>query len=156
NLLSDHAAAKELFRALIPLKVHWVSQASIDMTQDRELMRLLVKSGCVGHVVGFESLDPANLRSMRKAPNLMGGFRDHRPQLKVIRDHGLQLWAAFPLGHDHDTRASIERTLEFALENKFCFAAFNILMPYPNTPLYRKLQAEGRLLYGGKWWLHPQ
>jgi radical SAM superfamily enzyme YgiQ (UPF0313 family) len=73
-----------------------------------------------------------------------------------MRDYGLQLWAAFTLGYDHDTRESIERTLEFALENKFCFAAFNILMPYPNTPLYRTLEAEGRLLYGGKWWLHPE
>ena len=156
NILSDHAAAKELFRALIPLKVHWVSQASIDMTRDPELMRLMVKSGCVGHVVGFESLNVDDLRGMRKAPNLLGGFQDYKPQLQIIRDHGLQLWAAFTLGYDHDTRRSVERTLEFALENKFCFAAFNILMPYPNTPLYRTLAAQGRLLYGGKWWLHPQ
>ena len=46
-------------------------------------------------------------------------------------------------------------TLDFALDNKFCFAAFNILMPYPGTPLYRDLAAEGRLLYDGRWWLHP-
>jgi radical SAM superfamily enzyme YgiQ (UPF0313 family) len=156
NILSNHEAAKALFRELIPLKVHWVSQASIDMTRDRELMRLMVKSGCVGHVVGFESLDPRDLRAMKKAPNLIQSFQDYRPQLEIIRDHGLQLWAAFTLGHDHDTRESCERTLEFALENKFCFAAFNILMPYPNTPLYRKLEAEGRLLYDGKWWLHPE
>jgi radical SAM superfamily enzyme YgiQ (UPF0313 family) len=156
NILSDHEAAKALFRALIPLKVHWVSQASIDMTRDRELMRLMVQSGCVGHVVGFESLNPLDLRAMKKAPNLMGGFRDYKPQLQIIRDHGLQLWAAFTLGYDHDTRRSVERTLEFALENKFCFAAFNILMPYPGTPLYKTLAAEGRLLYDGKWWLHPQ
>jgi radical SAM superfamily enzyme YgiQ (UPF0313 family) len=156
NILSDHEAAKALCRALIPLKIHWVSQASIDMTRDRELMRLMVQSGCVGHVVGFESLNPHDLRTMKKAPNLMGGFRDYKPQLAIIRDHGLQLWAAFTLGYDHDTRQSVERTLEFALENKFCFAAFNILMPYPNTPLYKTLAAEGRLLYGGKWWLHPQ
>lgn len=156
NLLSDHEAAKELFRALIPLRVHWVSQASIDMTRDRELMRLMVQSGCVGHVVGFESLQLQNLRSMKKAPNLVEGFKNYTPQLQIIRDYGLQLWAAFTLGYDHDTRESIERTLEFALENKFCFAAFNILMPYPNTPLYKTLSAEGRLLFGGKWWLHPE
>ncbi len=41
------------------------------------------------------------------------------------------------------------------MHHKFCFAAFNILMPYPGTPLYRRLEAEGRLLWGGKWWLHP-
>jgi radical SAM superfamily enzyme YgiQ (UPF0313 family) len=68
----------------------------------------------------------------------------------------LQLWAAFTLGHDYDTRESIEQTLAFAMENKFSLAAFNILAPYPGTPLYQKLQAEGRLLYDGKWWLHPE
>ena len=46
-------------------------------------------------------------------------------------------------------------TLDFALENRFTFAAFNILMPYPNTPLYAQLAREGRHLYDGKWWLHP-
>jgi radical SAM superfamily enzyme YgiQ (UPF0313 family) len=156
NILSDFEAAKALFRALIPLKIYWVSQGSIDMIQDRELMELMLKSGCVGLVVGFESINPQSLRSMKKAPNFVGGFKDYTPQLRIIRDYGLQLWAAFTLGHDYDTLESIERTLEFALKNKFCFAAFNILVPYPNTPLYRTLQKEGRLLYGGKWWLHPE
>jgi radical SAM superfamily enzyme YgiQ (UPF0313 family) len=156
NILSDFAAAKELCRALIPLKVKWVSQGSIDMTHDRELMELLVRSGCVGLVVGFESLNAQNLRGMKKAPNLVGGFDGYQQPISIIRDYGLQLWAAFTLGHDHDTKESIERTLEFAMENKFCFAAFNILVAYPNTPLYRRLESEGRLLYEGKWWLHPE
>lgn len=156
NLLSNFEAAKELFRALIPLNVNWVSQGSIDMTQDRELMRLMVQSGCIGMVVGFESISPDSLRWMKKSPNFIGGFNDYREPLKIIHDHGLQLWAAFTLGHDHDTPASIEQTLEFAWENKFPLAAFNILVPYPNTPLYNKLAAEGRLLYDGQWWLHPE
>lgn len=155
NMLSNFEAAKILFRELAPLKIHWVSQASIDMTRDRELMDLMVKSGCVGHVVGFESLDAGDLKDMKKGPNLVEGFQSYKPQVDIIRDHGLQLWAAFTLGHDNDTKETCRRTLEWALENKFCFAAFNILMPYPNTPLYRKLESQNRLLYGGKWWLHP-
>lgn len=156
NILSDFEAAKALFRALIPLNVRWVSQGSIDMTRDRELMELMERSGCLGLVVGFESVDTQSLRSMRKAPNFVGGFRNYQPQLEIIRDHGLQLWAAFTLGHDHDTVDSIRRTLEFALRNKFCFAAFNILVPYPGTPLYATLGEQGRLLYDGRWWLHPE
>lgn len=156
NILSNFEAAKALFRALIPLRIHWVSQGSIDMTQDRELMDLMVRSGCVGLVVGFESISTQSLRSMKKAPNFIGGFRDYKPQLEMIRDYGLQLWAAFTLGHDHDTLDSIDRTLEFAMEHKFCFGAFNILVPYPHTPLYRTLQQQGRLLYDGTWWLHPE
>ena len=156
NLLSDHEAAKHLFRALIPLKIRWVSQASIDMTRDRKLMDLMVKSGCLGHVVGFESLDPQNLRSMKKVPNLTSTFTHYEEQIQIIKDYGLQLWAAFTLGHDYDTPETIKRTVEFALKHKFCFAAFNILMPYPGTPFYRKLAAENRLLYDGRWWLHPE
>lgn len=156
NILSNFQAAKELFRALIPLKIHWVSQGSIDMTQDLELMDLMVRSGCIGMVVGFESISKASLRTMRKSPNFIGGFQDYRPQLEIIRDYGLQLWAAFTLGHDHDTRDSIRETLDFAMENRFPLAAFNILVPYPGTPLYQKLAAEERLLYDGQWWLHPE
>ncbi|MBZ0165973.1 MAG: B12-binding domain-containing radical SAM protein, partial [Candidatus Omnitrophica bacterium] len=156
NILSNHEAAKILCRELIPLKIRWISQASIDMTQDRELMRLLVKSGCLGNVIGFESIDRQNLRSMRKSSNFIGGFDDYSTPLKIIREYGLQTWAAFTLGHDHDTVESVRATARFAIENKFCFGAFNILMPYPNTPLYAKLEKEGRLLYDGKWWLHPR
>lgn len=156
NIVSDIAAAKALCRALIPLNVHWVSQGSIDMTRDLELMDLLVRSGCIGMVIGFESISRSSLRTMRKSPNFIGGFDGYRAQLEILRDHGLQLWAAFTLGHDHDTRDSILETLAFAKENRFALAAFNILVPYPNTPLYHRLEAEGRLLYDGKWWLHPE
>lgn len=155
NVLSDHDAAKHLFRELIPLRIQWVSQASLDMTRDRELMRLMVESGCLGHVVGFESITPESLRSMKKSANLQD-FSGYRHELEVLRDHGLQTWAAFTIGHDHDTPESIERTVEFAMESRFAFAAFNVLMPYPNTPFYRSLESEGRLLYGGRWWLHPE
>ena len=156
NLISEHEAAKRLFRALIPLKVRWVSQGSLDMTQDLELMDLMVRSGCLGHVIGFESVDPRNLQTMRKAPNLEAGLQRYKEQIAILRDHGLQTWASFTLGHDYDTPDSIERTLEFALHNKFTFAAFNILMPYPQTALYNRLKAEGRLLFDGQWWLHPE
>ncbi len=155
NILSDIEAAKELCRALIPLKVHWVSQGSIDMTQDRELMGLLVESGCVGMVVGFESISKESLRWMRKSPNFIGGFDGYQRQVEVIRDYGIQLWAAFTLGHDYDTKKSIAETLAWAKANRFPLAAFNILVPYPKTPLYQTLAAQNRLLYDGRWWLHP-
>ena len=60
---------------------------------------------------------------------------------------------SFTLGWDYDTYDSVLETVDFALKNQFTFSAFNILMPYPNTPLYTKLEQEGRHLYGGKWWL---
>jgi radical SAM superfamily enzyme YgiQ (UPF0313 family) len=164
NFLSNHEAAKRFLRELIPLKIRWVSQASIDMTRDPELMQLLVDSGCLGNVIGFESLNPHNLQRMKKGPNLLAGngrkpFRDgwdyYERSVQILRDHHLQTWAAFTLGHDHDTVESIRATSDFALHHKFCFAAYNILMPYPGTPFYERLRRENRLLYDGQWWLHP-
>jgi len=159
NFLSDQEAAKQFLRDLIPMKIRWVSQASLDMTNDLELMELLAKSGCLGHVVGFESISPQSIKLMKKAaPNLVGqqGWDCYQRQVEVLRDFHMQTWATFTLGHDFDTVESIKETHKFAMRNRFCFAAYNILMPYPGTPLYDRLNREGRLLWGGKWWLHPE
>lgn len=155
NIVCNRKKAKELFRALIPLKIRWVSQGSMDMLQDPELMELMVKSGCLGLVIGFESISPDCIADMHKYTNKKAASEMYREEIAQLRKWGLQTWAAFTVGHDGDTIESIRATCDFAIKNKFTFAAFNILMPYPNTPLYEKLQREGRLLYDGKWWLHP-
>jgi radical SAM superfamily enzyme YgiQ (UPF0313 family) len=155
NIATDRVALKELCRELIPLNIRWISQASLDVTADLELMKLMADSGCIGHVMGFESITPESLRDARKAPNIPG-FSNYANEVRILREHGMQTWAAFSLGYDNDTREAILSTLDFALKHRFTFAAFNILMPYPNTPLYHNLQKQGRLLYDGKWWLHPQ
>jgi radical SAM superfamily enzyme YgiQ (UPF0313 family) len=152
NIIANIPAAKELFRKLIPLKIRWTGQASLNFTSDRELMDLMLKSGCAGLVIGFESLDPRNLKSMNKGVNISHGSYDQ--VVERIRDAGLMIWAAFLLGYDHETVQSIRDTVDWALSKKFAFSAFNILMPYPGTPFYKRMEAEGRLLYGGKWWLH--
>ncbi|MEN8180241.1 MAG: radical SAM protein, partial [Pseudomonadota bacterium] len=92
NLCANRQAAKELFRALIPLKVRWVSQTSLDMLRDAELMDLMLQSGCLGHVIGFESITPDNLTEMRKGHNLHA-FDGYRSQVRILRDYGLQTWA---------------------------------------------------------------
>lgn len=155
NIASNRAALRELCHALIPMKVHWISQASIDVTREEKLMDLMQQSGCWGNVMGFESISADSLRDARKSPNIAGFSRFSR-EIDVLRSHGMQTWAAFSLGYDHDTLATIEATVDFALQSRFTFAAYNILMPYPGTPLYRTLESQNRLLYNGKWWLHPE
>jgi radical SAM superfamily enzyme YgiQ (UPF0313 family) len=126
------------------------------MTRDLELMNLMAKSGCLGHVIGFESLDLRNLASVSKQVNLDAAKHHYRKEIEILRDFGLQTWAAFTLGYDFDTLETIYKTLEFAKENRFTFAAFNILMPYPGTRFYEKLRSAKRLLFDGTWWLHPE
>jgi radical SAM superfamily enzyme YgiQ (UPF0313 family) len=154
NIIADRDAAKELFRALIPLKIKWVSQSTIDMVDDSELMTLMKQSGCLGHVIGFETLDPRNLKASGK-PNKINVVSGYDEQIKALKSYGLQTWAAFTLGYDYDTPDSLYSILEFSLRHKFAFAAYNVLMPYPGTPFYERLKEEGRLLYDGQWWLHP-
>lgn len=155
NIVADFDAAKDLFRALISLRIRWVSQGSIDMLEDAELMDLMMKSGCMGLVIGFESIDPLNLKRMNKKSNQRIS-KGYERQIEQLRSYGLQTWAAFTIGHDEDTVESVEALCDFAMESKFTFAAFNILMPYPGTPLYAQFEKEGRLLYDGKWWIHPE
>jgi radical SAM superfamily enzyme YgiQ (UPF0313 family) len=155
NIASNRVALKELCRALVPMRVNWVSQASLDVTSDREAMQLMVDAGCLGHIMGFESISRDSIKEAKKSPNLPK-FDQYATQIRILREYGLQTWAAFTLGYDHDTADSVRATLDFALENRFTFAAFNILMPYPNTPLYERLAREGRHLYDGQWWLHPR
>ncbi len=155
NFTASREAAKELLKQLIPLKVHWVSQINLDAAEDTELLALMKQSGCLGFVAGFESIRSRSIEWMNKQRSNRGVESAYRDQIGRMKDYGFQVWAAFTLGHDFDTISSIEDTVDFALRNRFTFAAFNILLPYPGTPLYLNFAAEDRLLFDGKWWLHP-
>jgi radical SAM superfamily enzyme YgiQ (UPF0313 family) len=150
NITSNMEQAKEFFRALIPLKIRWVSQSSINAAHDEEFLELLSRSGCMGVLIGFESLDPAALRSMNKGFNLMKG--GYECALANLRKHKIRLYGTFIFGYDHDTQATTRATVQFAQDYGFYIAAFNHLTPFPGTPLYRRLEKENRLLYES-WWL---
>ncbi len=152
NIVSQPQQARELCQELIPLGVNWVGQASIHIAQDSKLLDLMVKSGCRGVLVGMESLNPENLRDMGKEWNLAAG--SFAESLQRFRDHGLAVYGTFVFGYDNDDRAAIARSVEFACEQKLFLAAFNHLIPFPGTPLYRRLEEQGRLL-SPKWWLDP-
>jgi radical SAM superfamily enzyme YgiQ (UPF0313 family) len=150
NITSNLEQAKDFFRALIPAGIRWVSQTSINAAHDEEFLELLVRSGCQGVLIGFESLDPANLRDMNKSFNTMrGGFEK---ALTNLRRHHIRVYGTFIFGYDRYTPGSFRRTVEFAKDHALYIAAFNHLTPFPGTPLYRRLQDEGRLLYEN-WWL---
>ncbi len=154
NLTLDRARAKELCRAIRPLKLRWAAQTGIDMVEDKELLELMAESGCVGQLIGFESIVADSLRWLNKSRHVRG-FDRYQRVLERLRRHGLQTWASFIIGNDHDTPESIRETVEFAIQSRFTLAFFHLLMPYPGTRLYEGLASEGRLLYDGRWWLHP-
>ena len=150
NITSNLAQAKDFLRALIPLGIRWVSQSSINAAHDPEFLELLTRSGCQGVLIGFESLNPDNLKDMNKMFNTMrGGFEQ---ALSNLRRHRIRVYGTFIFGYDRDTPESFAATVRFAREHALYIAAFNHLTPFPGTPLYARLQREGRLLYD-HWWL---
>ena len=150
NITSNLAQAKAFFRELIPLGIRWVGQSSINAAHDEEFLELLTRSGCQGVLIGFESLNPANLAAMNKSFNTArGGFAK---ALANLRKHRVRVYGTFVFGYDGDTAQSFGETVDFAEAHGFYIAAFNHLTPFPGTPLYRRLAEEKRLLYDA-WWL---
>jgi radical SAM superfamily enzyme YgiQ (UPF0313 family) len=142
----------ELFEALIPLRVAWSCQVSIDIAHEPALVRLMARSGCLNALIGFESLNRDNLVQMRKAWNLK--YHDYETSIEVFQKAGIMIYGTFVFGYDHDTTASFDEAVAFAIRNKFYLANFNPLTPTPGADLYRQLQQEKRLIYE-RWWLDP-
>ena len=132
------------------MQIRWVSQSSINAAHDEEFLDLLARSGCKGVLIGFESLDPDNLKDMNKSFNTMRGGFDKA--LANLRRHGIRVYGTFIFGYDRDTPESFRATVEFAKEHALYIAAFNHLTPFPGTPLYERLETQGRMLYE-RWWL---
>jgi len=150
NIITDRDSARELLAALVPLKLRWVSQGSINVALDEGLLELLKASGCQGLLIGFESLEAANLRQMGKGVNLAQG--DYETAMANLKRHGIRVYGTFVFGYDHDTPESFDRVHDFAMRHGFFLCGFNHLTPMPGTPLYQRLKDQGRLLHE-HWWL---
>ena len=142
NLIADRDYAAALFEALIPLKTAWFGLATTLLGEDPALLALAVRSGCSGLLMGFESIVPDSLKSARKGFNHPEQFRALTEQLHRQR---ITLMACFAFGMDSDTPEVFMRTARFAVEAAIDLPRFAIVTPFPNTPLYRRLEAEGRI-----------
>lgn len=150
NLTSGMDESRELFEALIPLGIRWVSQTAINVAHDEDMLDLMRRSGCQGVLVGFESLHEDSLRQMNKSFNMMSG--GPAAALANLRRHQLSVYGTFIFGYDHDTPEVLDETVDFAIDQGLLIAAFNHITPFPGTPLYERMQKEERLLFDS-WWL---
>ena len=150
NFVSKFSRTKELCDAMIPLKKKWFSHGTINMASQPDLLKKLQKSGCSNLLIGFESLNEDTLKSMGKSWAVVK--RGYSESLKILKDYGISVYGTFVFGYDEDKPDDIEKTLEFAIEEKLALAAFNHLVPYPGTPLYHRFEKEGRLI-DKEWWL---
>lgn len=153
NFAGDMKAGKPLLAELQKLGVRWITQMSINAAHDESFLAGMYRAGCRGVLIGFESLDEANLRIMNKRFNSMrGGFR---AALANLRRHGIFVYGTFIFGYEHDKESSFDEAVDFAVEENLYIAAFNHLTPFPGTPLYKRLQQEQRLRFDA-WWLDPR
>jgi len=144
NLGSRPAYLRKLCAALRPLGIIWSAAVTIDVTDDPTLVRDMAQSGCTGVFVGFESLNEGNLTDARKrtpAPV------DYARRVALLHQYGIQVNGSFVLGFDHDRPDVFARTVQWIEENRLECATFHILTPYPGTPLFRQLDAQGRILH---------
>ncbi len=144
NLGSRRDYLRRLCRVLRPLEKIWSAAVTIDITDDPALVREMALAGCTGVFIGFESLTDDNLAAARKKTPRAA---DYARRVQILHDNGIQVNGSFVLGFDHDGPDSFGRLCDWIEQNRLECATFHILTPYPGTPLFRQLEAEGRLLH---------
>ena len=135
--------AKALCKAIAPYKKWWGSQASVTAGTDDEFLALAAQSGCKQLFIGFESVSQLSLENARKGFNRTD---DYAGIVERIHAHGITVQAGFVFGFDDDKPDIFDKTITFLETAGIQNATFHILTPYPGTPLYERLAAEGRIL----------
>jgi len=127
TLDQDKEWLKELFTALIPLKRKWVSHPILD---DDEVLALAAEAGCwYVYQAVFDTSDVI------------------RRRIRRLKDHGIGVEGTIILGTDDQDEDGIKRLVDFLIEVELDVAEFTVLTPFPQSPIRRKLEKEGRILH---------
>jgi radical SAM superfamily enzyme YgiQ (UPF0313 family) len=143
NLIADLSYAKKLFTEMIPLKKRWLGLTTSSVAFDAETFSLLEKSGCMGLLIGFESVNQSAQNYIRKGINKTDNYDE---LVKRLHDIGVLINGCFTFGGDEDTKDVFKYTVERIIEMKIDLPRFSILTPFPGTELYRDLEKSGRII----------
>jgi radical SAM superfamily enzyme YgiQ (UPF0313 family) len=149
NIVGNPDYARELFAKMVPLKKHWFSQCSIRIAYDDELLNLAAASGCSGLFIGFESLSQDNLNAAKKNFNRA---KDYIQIVQKIHSVGISVFAGIAFGMDCDKPSIFEETLNFLYKAKIDLLQATNWTPFPGTPLFEEMEAQGRIF--DKDWSH--
>jgi len=122
------------------------TEASINLADDEELMRLMTEAGFDNVFVGIESPNEESLAECNKMPNKN---RDLLASVKKIQNHGFQVQGGFIVGFDSDPLSIFKSQINFIQKSGIVTAMVGVLMAPPGTKLYQRLKKENRLLPGG-------
>lgn len=143
NISGDMEYAKGLFRAIAPYRKWWSSQASIHAGRDDEFLEGAARSGCKQLFLGLESISQQSMAEVNKRFNRV---QEYFQIIERIHAHGIAVQVGIVFGFDNDTPQIFKETIDFLEEAGVQNATFNILTPFPGTPLFHKMEAEGRIL----------
>jgi len=146
NIIGNRKYAKELFEALIPLKISWGGQSPISFAWDTEMMELAKKSGCKGLFIGLESVTG----NQNEKYNKLKSLEDTKQSIKKLLKMGIIIQASVIFGFDEDTHETFGKTIDFLIKNNITLASINLLTPYPGTRIHQEFEEKGRLLHE-KW-----
>lgn len=135
---------KQIFRKMKELNKKFVAFGNIDvLSRDKDFLKLAHEAGCIGWMIGFESISQEALESIGKRTNKAKRYKD---AIRKIRDHGMVISGNFMFGFDSDTPDIFNKTDDFVNKSEIDMPFYYILTPYPGTPLFDRLEKEGRIL----------
>ncbi len=150
NLIGNKRAIKAVLHDIIDWQrvngfpLTFVTEASIDLADDDELMRLMTAANIGVVFIGVESPNEDSLRETKKLQNLRRGG-SITEKVHRIQDAGMEVWAGMILGFDNDGREIFAAHRRFLHEARISTAMVGMLSAIPKTPLYTRLDAAGRL-----------
>ena len=142
HLFGDRRFASALFDGMRGMGRLWQAAGTVNSILAPRLLEQAVDSGLRSLFVGFETLDPANLRQQHKHQNLHRSYAEAIQRLHAL---GVMVNGSFVFGMDGDDEQVFDRTVEWAISHGIETATFHILTPYPGTALHARMVADGRI-----------
>jgi radical SAM superfamily enzyme YgiQ (UPF0313 family) len=143
NIVGHRGYARDLLRMVSTFNLKWVGQASTNVADHEEILGLLRDSGCMGLAVGFETLSQKNIRDVGKGVNRT---QEYLNRIRTIHSYGIGLAGNFIFGFDHDDHTTFAEVVRFVDAARLDGFYYSLLTPYPGTPFFDQMKAEGRLL----------
>jgi len=141
--------AMELFEGMIQrgLNKKWWMQASVNVADDEQVIKLAAWSGCMYVFIGFETISEETLEYMKKGVNLKLGVENYKKVVESFHKHGIGVYGAFVIGNDYESSTYYKELAEFLVHSGIDIVQITILTPLPGTKLMEQLQKENRLIY---------
>ena len=142
SLTINPTYTKQLFREMRGLNKEFYAFGNIDLAKDDEFLKLASDAGCSAWIIGFESINQKSLDSVGKKNRV----DDYLSSIKKIHDYGMRIEGGFIFGFDHDTPDIFDETADFIRKSEIDFPNCRVLTPFPGTPLFDRLDKDGRIL----------